>query len=451
MKLKYYIIILILATIASCKPEIDEFTPEKGGADFTTYLAVGNSLSAGYADGALYKSGQENAYTNILAKQFKSVGGGDFKQPLMVDDFGVGFAGVLPVPKYVLGPSTDCNDVTTLAPIRAPVQVDPANLASVAASGPYNNIAVPGVKSFHFFFDQLALANPYYTRFAPDMNTPLINLTAGVDASFFTLWIGANDALSYASAGGAADSLTNPSMFAMLYDNIVKACMVNQPGVYDEAKGAVANIPDIMSAPFFTVMNGKVPYNGLVLTADQAAGLTMLYTAYGYPDFVFEEGPNPFVVENSDGTWGRLTADDVLLLTLPSDSMQCFGMGVASPTTQTPFPIPHKYILDATEVADIRDHVDQYNAAIYDASVTYNLAFVDMAQVMKDVQTGITMDGIEFTATFVQGNTFSLDGIHLTPMGNAVTAHYFIEAINSTYGASIPQVVVSDYYAVQYP
>lgn len=451
MKLKYYIFILILATIASCKPEVDEFTPTKGGADFSAYLAVGNSLSAGYADGALYKSGQENSFTNILATQFKSVGGGDFKQPLMVDDFGIGFDGGTPVPKFVLGPSTDCKGVTSLGPIRAPVAVDLANLQSVAADGPFNNIAVPGVKSFHFFFDQLAIVNPYYGRFAPDNTTPLINLTAGIDASFFTLWVGGNDFLSYAGAGGASDSLTNPMVFALSYDNIVKACIQNKPGEYDQAQGAVANIPDIMSAPFFTLMSGKIPYNSMVLTADEAAGLTMLYTAYGYPDFVFEEGPNPFVVENSDGTWGRMTADDLFLMTLPSDSMQCNGMGVANPVTLTPFPIPHKYILDKAEIADVRDHVDQYNAIIYDASVTYNLAFVDMKQVMKDLETGITMDGVNLSTTFVQGNVFSLDGIHSTPMGSALTAYYFIEAINNTYGASIPQVNITDYGAVVYP
>ena len=450
MKFKYYIFILLLATIAACKPEIDEFSPSKGGADFTSFLAVGNSLTAGYADAALYLPGQEASLPNILSKQFTFVGGGDFKQPLTVDDFGVGFDGITPVPKYVLGPSTDCLGVTSLGPIRAPVAVDLANLQSVAAGGPYNNIAVPGVKTFHFFFDQLAMVNPYYARFAPDANTPLINLTAGIDASFFMLWVGANDALGYAMAGGAADSLTNPGVFAYAYDNIVKACIVNQPGVYDEAKGVVANIPDILSIPFFSFMSTKIPYNSLELTAEQAAGLEMLYGFYGY-DFTFQAGYNAFVVQNSDGTWGRMTADDHFVMTIPSDSMQCNGMGVANPDTQEPFPIPHKYILDKEEIADIRLHVDLYNATIYESATLYNLAYVDMAKVLEETATGITVDGIELTSAFVTGNTFSLDGIHLTPIGNAMAAHYFIEAINATYGANIPQVVVTDYSAVHFP
>jgi hypothetical protein len=448
MKFKYYIFILLLAVIASCKPEIDEFSPTKGGADFTTYLAVGNSLSAGYADGALYLSGQENSYPNILAKQFKTVGGGEFKQPLTVDNFGIGFDGATPVKKFILGPSTDCKGVTSLAPIRAPGDVNMDNLASVAADGPYNNIAVPGIKSFHFFFDQLAMVNPYYARFAPDANTPVINLTAAIDNSFFTCWVGGNDALGYALAGGAADSLTNPQVFGAAYDGIVQACM----GA-NGAKGALANIPDILSIPYFNTMSAKIPYNALVLTAEQAAGLELLYGAYGYA-FEFNEGPNPWVVENSDGTWGRMTADDMFLLTVPSDSIQCHGMGVAAPPPlpPVPFPIPHKYILDKAEIADIRDHVNQYNGIIMNTATVYNLAYVDMNKVLIDVGNGgIMVDGYQFTSTFVQGNTFSLDGIHLTTAGNAMVAHYFIEAINSTYGATLPQVIITDYYGVTFP
>ncbi len=41
-----------------------------GSADFSKYVALGNSLTAGYSDGALFRSGQENAYPKLLADQF---------------------------------------------------------------------------------------------------------------------------------------------------------------------------------------------------------------------------------------------------------------------------------------------------------------------------------------------------------------------------------------------
>ena len=77
MKYRYIIYsIMILGLLNACKPEIEEFEPANGNADFSTYIAVGNSLIAGYADGALYLSGQEYSLPNILAGQLKQVGGG---------------------------------------------------------------------------------------------------------------------------------------------------------------------------------------------------------------------------------------------------------------------------------------------------------------------------------------------------------------------------------------
>lgn len=454
MKTKYYILLLMVFAISACKPEIDEFSPDKGQADFTSYLAVGNSLTAGYADGALYLSGQEASIPNILAKQFATVGGGTFTQPYMLDDYGVGFSGTQPVPKLVLGPSTDCMGVTSLGPVRAPVDVNLGNLAPIGDQGPFNNIAIPGVKSFHMFADQLADLNPYYRRFAPTATTPPIALTAAMDFTFFSLWMGGNDALGYAGSGGASDSLTNPAQFAYFYDLILQACINNKPGDYDPAKGILINIPDITSLPFFTLMNSQIPYNGMVLDATQAAGLTLLYQKFGHPEITFQEGQNAWVVENSDGSWGRMTADDLFLMTLPADSMKCFGMGVANPDLSNPYPIPipHKYILDKAETSDVRSHIADYNSTIYDLATMNGLAFFDAAAILEQLKDGpVIVDGYEFTNTFVQGNVFSLDGIHMTEAGYAMLAHYMIEEINKTYGAKIPQFNVTDYYGVTYP
>ena len=56
MKLKYIFIALLPLVIFSCKPEMEDgFKPSSGDADFSTYVALGNSLTAGYADGARYK------------------------------------------------------------------------------------------------------------------------------------------------------------------------------------------------------------------------------------------------------------------------------------------------------------------------------------------------------------------------------------------------------------
>ncbi|MNL56613.1 hypothetical protein D3C87_1801180 [compost metagenome] len=61
------------------------------------------------------------------------------------------------------------------------------------------------------------------------------------------------------------------------------------------------------------------------------------------------------------------------------------------------------------------------------------------------------VNGIPVSAAFIQGNLFSLDGTHLTPLGYAITANAFIAAINAKYGSSIPVVNVSKYGGVKLP
>ena len=86
-----FMIGLLAIGLVSCEPEFenavtDEGFYDAGDADFSTYVALGNSLTAGYADGALFRSGQNDSYPNIMAEQFSFVGGGDFTQPLTSDN-----------------------------------------------------------------------------------------------------------------------------------------------------------------------------------------------------------------------------------------------------------------------------------------------------------------------------------------------------------------------------
>ena len=52
-----------------------------GTADFSKFVAIGNSLTAGFQDGALYNAGQANSLPAQMAQSFAAVGGGAFNQP----------------------------------------------------------------------------------------------------------------------------------------------------------------------------------------------------------------------------------------------------------------------------------------------------------------------------------------------------------------------------------
>ena len=81
------------------------------------------------------------------------------------------------------------------------------------------------------------------------------------------------------------------------------------------------------------------------------------------------------------------------------------------------------------------------------------MAFVDANAKMVELSkmSGILFDGVKYTATFVTGGTFSLDGVHLTGRGYALIANEFMKEINKKYKSTLPMVNVNSYQGVTFP
>lgn len=462
---KILFIILSLAIFTACERKIDEFAPSANGLDFSNFVSVGNSLTAGYADGALYLSGQENSIPNIMAKQFQTVGGGAFRQPLIGTEDGVGFqqipGGIYCYTKMVLKivPDKDCagNPVGTASlkpgfvsnPDQATLQQQ--LFAPPTVAGPYNNMGVPGATLQAIFYPGYgsAYGNPYFKRFATSATTSVLQDAIAQQPTFFYLWIGNNDALLSALAG-TDQMLTPADTFAKYYPMAAGALMASGK----QPKGVVATIPDVTSIPFFTTISKKLPYNSVILDATQAAQLNFVYGAWGHTEIVWKEGANPFVYAKEDGTYAQMGPNDLFLLTLPTDSIKCRLMGTADTTVHPipkPYPIPGKFILDLGEQATIEGRINQYNVIIKQVATSQNLALADMNTYLKSFASGMVFDGIKVSTTFVTGGLFSTDGVHLNPRGNAIAANYFIQAINTKYGSNIPQADMTNYPGLVFP
>jgi hypothetical protein len=460
---KIFLILLSFALITACERKIDEFAPDANGLDFSNFVAVGNSLTAGYADGALYTSGQENSIPSIMAQQFSLAGGGAFRQPLIGTENGVGFtltqAGLYFYTKRVLKvlQDLDCQGqpIDTsyslkpdfIVPNPDQQQLQQELFAPPTVTGPYNNMAVPGATLQSLFMPGYGAFNPYFGRFAVDpLNSSVIGDAVIQQPTFFYLWIGNNDVLGSALQG--TDMLITPvDTFAKYYTLAVGALLNSGKS----PKGVLATVPDVVSAPYFNTINAKLPYNGLILTQEQADGLNTLYTRFGHPEIHFVAGADPWVITDNLGNWKQMGPNDLFLLNLPTDSVKCRGMGMANPVTQLPYPIPGKFVLEESEQVNLEAAVTGYNAVITTLASTYGLALADMNAYMKDFVSGLVFDGIKMTTTFVTGGTFSTDGLHLNPRGNAVVANYFIQAINEKYGSTIPQVDETAYHGLIFP
>lgn len=433
-------IILGFAALASCKPDLKTEVPQANGLDFSRYLAIGNSLTAGYADGTLYRSGQQNSYPAMLAGQFSYFGPFEFRQPLLKSEAG------FPGPKKVLGYAADCKGINSLTPLDYTGPADTTgDYANISAQGPFNNMGIPYMRAIDYlrpYYAVLAsgLGIPYAARMFSDPAATPLTEALKINPTFFTLWLGSNDILGYALSGGEGNinpdfpqNLSDPAVFRVVYDSVVKAL------VSTGAKGVLMNIPDITSIPFFTT----VPYNGLTLDTASAAQLN---TAFGSLGMQFRTGANNFVIQDLALPSGRrqIKKGELILLSVPQDSIKCGGWGSTTP-------IPKEYVLTSDEVSKIINITRVFNGYIKDASVLHSLPMADMNAYMQTLQSGIVFNGVDFNTQFITGGAFSLDGIHLTPRGYALVANKIIETINAYYKSTVPRVDVNKYSGVKFP
>lgn len=403
--------------IASCKPSFNEMIPSNGEANFSRYVAVGNSLSAGYADGGLYLEGQQNSIPELLAKQMKTAGGGDFNSPFFSEAQANG-----------TGYGQLSGFTATGSPIITPVTT---NLAWIATGkfakyeGTFNNYGVPEIKLLNIETKGYASANPYFARMLGESpaNSSYMDLVTAQEFTFFSFWEGHNDILGFAYTGGS-QALTAPTEFKRLYGIAVDKLTAKG------AKGVVGTIGDILAIPYFNVVT---------LKALQASVASVMPNA----TFYIKTAAGPVIA-----------ADSTVKFTLPLSSAGLIGKPDAAgrPYGLHPGnPIATNWVVDKAEQAKITSTINEYNAAIKEIAAAKGLAVVDVDDLMTQFYTPKMVNGAALSTAFITGNLFSLDGIHLTPLGNAITTNAFIKAINQKYKASLPIVNIAHYRGVKFP
>jgi len=482
----------VAAAVISCDPEFDNPIDEAGAftsgeADFSNYVSVGNSLTSGFADGALYLDAQSQSFPAIIARQMEFAGGGEFIQPLVNDNAGgllAAGAQILPN-RFVLAVGPDGNPGPAVFTGEAPTTD-----ITVPFTGALNNYGVPGAKSFHLGapgYGNIAgvssgLANPYYVRFASSGTSTVIEDAAAANPSFFTLWIGNNDILSFATSGGigvdqtgnldpstyGSNDITDPNVFAGALSQYVTALTSNG------AEGVVINIPDVTSIPFFTtILPNAIPLDAATATAvmsnpivqqyngglQAAAGAGLITPQEATLRTInFTAGQNFMLMEDEDltnlsalGLPNLRQTNDTDLITFTSATV--IGTTVGGDPTLirgVSVPLGDENVLTATEQALISTAQDAYNATLESLASANGLAFADARTALASVANGgVAINGGVLSSTYATGGAFSLDGVHPTPRGYAFTANVIIDAINAQYGSTIPGVDVGTYRSVQ--
>jgi len=448
-------------------PNSSDGTPlTAGSADFSKYVALGDSFAAGFSDNALFAEGQKNSYPNIIATQFALVGGGEFVTPFMADNIGGFSSGGVQIPQF--GPRL------FLAPGNVPTPVSGVSGTDISTklTGSFNNFGIPGAKSVHLDFAGYgsSAGNPYFARMASNPMATVVDDALAGSPTFFSLWIGGNDVLGYATSGGVS---TNPITPTATFNTVYNALIAKLTA--GGRKGVVANLPYVNTLPYFTT----VPYNPVPLDATTAGMLNSGYTAYNN-GLLFAQSnglitadevarrtisfsastSNKVVIVDEYLTdltgygipsYRQATNEDLVVLparsfigtTVGGNPLQINGVSV---------PLADNWVLTKNEIAEIKAATDEYNNTIQSAATANDLAFVDAKSVMDRLNssTGIVANNYTMTATYVTGGTFSLDGVHPSPRGYALIANEFLKAVNTAYGSNFKGVNVGT-YRILYP
>ena len=90
---------------------------------------------------------------------------------------------------------------------------------------------------------------------------------------------------------------------------------------------------------------------------------------------------------------------ELVLLSVPQDSLKCLGMGIINKLTFTPYPIPKQYILSLSDITKLQTATTAYNQIIVALAAHFGLGVVDMNSKLKELQKGIIWDGIKLNTT----------------------------------------------------
>ena len=480
--IKLFVFFLILSGCVYEFPEIKEdYT--SGSTNVTAYVAIGDGLSAGYMDGALFTNGQQNSLASILATKFELIGLSDFNQP---DISSVnGFNPLASTDTDIKGRWIYAfSDKEQTEPSRVLTKGEKPENYSDMLTAPAN-YSIPYARCYNFE-DPGFSGNIYYKRIASDPgNSTLMGDILKANPSFFSLWIGVNDYMAFATKGGTGNpdppavpsqiensDLTPADLFRDQLSSIVSGLLASS-----ERKGLIAELPVFDDFPFFYTL----PYNFMTLSGTALGIARSFYKDYNeavaahnakHPDekrpFIdFNDNgitlyPQPLVVTDKtlpdafypDGVTPmpkvrQLKEEELLSLSLPVEKME-YGLGSI-------IPVEEEFYLSGSQIELIKIRIEAFNTIIKQEADKYpdQLAIVYLSDIIhKIAETGkydawgrppsteiYQYNGVPLAGDLSLNSIFSLDGLHFNQRGNALIANLFIQTMNEKFNTNLPEAL----------
>ncbi len=393
-----------LALLAAACHQDELFSPlppqYTGGAMFQRYVAIGNSITAGFQSAGINDSTQRQSYAVLVAA---AMGGDHFYYPSL----------------NAPGCPPPFTNIFTGARVGGAGVTGTTCLFRSAAIPPYvSNVAVPGAETV----DMLVNGPP------PTANSNALTqlflggrtqVQAMMDAhpTFVSVWAGNNDLLGAATAGDTTLA-TDTAAFRISYAQALDSVEATGASAVLIAVG-LGHLANNVALPFFS--RGTTWFGAISSGAFAPAPIT--------------------VAANCAPPRG-----DTVLVSF------AYGFGlVATASGGTPVTLDCTAppVIEPAETRFFAALQLRYNAIIQAEATARGFAYTDSVNVMMDSLAAVLPAGSQFRpfpnvgaacSTSPFGLAFSCDGIHPNQATQQKIARKIVRAINAQYGSAIPAI-----------
>jgi len=407
-----------LAALAGCAKDpvlLLASAPASGAnaAFMARYVAIGNSITAGYMSGGITEATQRAAYPALIARAL----GTAYTGPYLV---GGGCAPLTDPVNAFLGATA--NSATRTSTLCARTNGTTTTYLS--------NVAVPGANSANVTNRAGSSGNPLTTLILGGRTQ--VERAVDEDPTFLSIWIGNNDILG-AALGGDTTTATPLATFEANYDALL-AGVANTTAVRTQ-RGVLIGVVDVTNVPSVFTAQAIVDNIGGFRTAFEQGFLRNGRTLQILPNC-------------TPTTAARVSVG--YLLTLASTA-QTLPANTAIPFACAPITIPGagtfgtSGILDASEAVVLRARVAAYNAYIQQKAAALGFAYYDPNTTLARLEQNpaVISPVPNLTSnTAPYGTAVSLDGIHPSAAAHVEIANDLIKAINAKYGSTIPAATI---------
>jgi lysophospholipase L1-like esterase len=392
----------VVGALYACTSDADVIAPPPVDPLFTNFVAIGNSITAGFQSDGINDSTQKTSYALLLARQAMRT---RYAYPSLA------MPGCQPpIANALTGARVGTAGTCALRNTRT-------NGLLIAPSS-LNNVAVPGLGTA----DVTALGT------AAPRNNVLTQLILGgktmvqkaleVQPTFATIWMGNNDILQPALSGLPAGA-TPLDAFRTNYAKMMNEFTAGAPGV----KGVLIGVVQVTGVPLL--------FRAAVLQDPQAIAAASAIAG------------RPVFLDPVSCTGLGLTSLIAVPYIIAIRDRPAAVPGIVFCAKQGGNPDPGDIgILDPEEQVTVTNLINGYNAYIKAKADSTGFAYWDPNPLFDQLHTSGAIPPFPNFTTGTQtfGQYISLDGVHPSTLAHKTIANQLIPVINTKYGTKLAAI-----------